>query len=464
MPPTVVDLTVTSHYESRDVGNGFVSVSCPVYALGYLTTLQNRVPPDGYEKLEDAIISISDDLLAGGDDAFDRFGAPSQGRPLYCDTEAFVTRSDSEVVSFYERTRRFEDAGQNHEFTEIRTHNLDARTGRELKFSDVFRDLEYLPHLLLAEFEKAYPNQKFYEDALEFIQQSIEGNDGNICFSLGYGCVHVFADEYVLNEEAGGQHITLSYVLNPDLVRAFYTTQPRRWLMPLDFDADYWPDDTSWSFRMNWYPIPDEEHAVWKVSLDGKTYEETFYGGDRPDCWLAGINGRYFIYFRVPTGDVSMLTQIYRISQGGISKATFEPIPLALRSDTPLDPDRMKWSLDQMVIDGPVMLLPTGWYKADSNSLPEPTGGVYDVEGPWVALREGGRYNPDSREKAAVSGGMWNLAAGQSVRPYQTDLESFLDFITDDGRVIRFSINGYSDDMHLDNFGTLGDVFMGNNE
>ena len=45
------------------------------------------------------------------------------------------------------------------------------------------------------------------------------------------------------------------------------------------------------------------------------------------------------------------------------------------------------------------------------------------------------------------------------MRPYRTDLESWIDFITDDERVVRFEIDRFADDMHLDNFGTLDDVF-----
>ena len=75
-------------------------------------------------------------------------------------------------------------------------------------------------------------------------------------------------------------------------------------------------------------------------------------------------------------------------------------------------------------------------------------------------LREGGRYNPDSRDNAAVSGGMWTLVAGERMRPWQTDMASWLDFITEDRRVVRFEIDGWREDMKLDNFGTLDDVFM----
>ncbi|MDY2847003.1 MAG: hypothetical protein SOU50_02125 [Oscillospiraceae bacterium] len=39
-------------------------------------------------------------------------------------------------------------------------------------------------------------------------------------------------------------------------------------------------------------------------------------------------------------------------------------------------------------------------------------------------------------------------------------MESRLDFITEDGRVVRFTIDRFANDMRLDSFGKLDDVFL----
>lgn len=461
--PTVLDFRVESVFEHREVDGGWAEVSCPSYALGYLGPDGEEVLPNGYDALKAAIEGIDDELQSDMYTVWECFGKASMERMLYCRTEAFVTRADSEAVSFYQRTSRCEDAEQEHAYTEIVTHNLDARTGKELKFSDVFRDMEYLPHLLLMEFENTYPEQSFNDGALDNIRRSVESDDGDISFALGYGCVHVFADEYILNDEPGGQHITLSYILNPDQVRAFYTTAPRRWMIPLDDGTTYWRDDTGNSFRIrSTFGGLNQEDVIWEVMLDGKdegAYAEPLYGS-APDCWLICSNERYFLYQNVPTGDVSMLTSVFEISRTGVSKRAFEPLGVAMRSDTTLDPDRMLMSINEPIFTSAVQMLPYAAFRVDEDGLPEMVSGVCDLAGPWVALREGGRYNPDSRDSAVVSGGMWTLIAGQELRPYRTDMESFLDFITDDGRIVRFAIDRFDDTMQLDNFGTLDDVFM----
>lgn len=452
-PPTVLDLEVNTHFEHHEIEGGFGEVSVPVYGLGYRDSNGELVPPDGYSGLKDTIAALDAGLLLGVDTAWDRFGTASGDRVLYCRTESFVTRADSEAVSFYERTRRCEDAAQQNEFTEIVAHNLDARTGRELTFADVFRDMDYLPSLLLLEFSRAYPDLTFYDDALDFIRQSVEGNDGNISFALGYGFVHVFANEFVLCDAPGELHATISYVLNPGQVRAFYTTEPLRWIVPADYGTNYWRGDVSRCFRIQSTLGGDDSGTVtWEVLADdapaGSGYAESFYGR-APDCWIARLNGYDFIYLRVPTGDVSMLTNVYEVTEFGVVKRKSD-LPLAIRASTPLDPNRLLMISNQVVLAEPVSMLPHADYRLNEGGLPEMVSDVYDLDGAWVRLRRDGRYNPDSRDNAAVSGGMWTLIAGQALKPFQSDLNSFVDFITDDGRVVRFAIDRFDDDMTFD--------------
>lgn len=453
--PMLLPLAVDTKYESEPLSGGYADMRYPVYLLD----------ADGYDALSAALAARNEARLDGAPGEMDAFRAAGKGE-LYHRTDAFVTRSDSAVVSFYERTERYESAGWEKPMTEVQTHNLDARTGKELGFADVFRDMAYLPSLLLMELESNYPQQTFYDDAADFIRQSVESGDGNLCFALGYGCVHVFANEYVLNDEPGGQHVTLSYVLHPELIRALYTPAPSRWMIPVDNDTVYWRGDTSDCFRIRSSTGADTEDVIWEVILnentEGGAYAEPFRGS-APDCWLVFAGDDYYVYLRVPTGDLSQLTKVYRVTADKVTeiKRSAAPLGVALRPGTPLDPDAMSMNVNAPISSAAVTMLPYTLYRADrSSGLPQRLGDVYDLSGSWAALRESGRYNPASRDDAAASGGMWTLAAGELLRPYRTDLESWLDFITEDGRVVRFSIDRFADDMRLDNFGTLDDVFV----
>ncbi len=211
--PISIPLNAETRTESVQLQDGSGELRYPVYSL----------EAENYPALTAALNALNGAWAEDVSRETERFLAEGSGQ-LYQRTDATVTRADSEAVSFYEITLRYEAADWEQPMTDVRTHNLDARSGRELSFADVFCDTEALPELLLEAFKNAYPQQTFYGDAADFIRQSIAGNDGNVCFALDYGCVHVFAGEYILNDEAGGQRVTLSYDDCPDLVRAFYTT------------------------------------------------------------------------------------------------------------------------------------------------------------------------------------------------------------------------------------------------
>lgn len=446
----VLDLRVDERYAFDEVDGGWAEVRHPVYELGCLTSDGETVLPDNSDALNGALGRINDALLLDAKAAWQSFGTASDEQTLYDRTDAFVTRADSVAVSFYEQKDRIRDEKWGYREVNFRSHNLDARTGEELSFADVFRDTNALPKLLLEAFAAEYPDCAFHDNAEERIRQCVESGSGDLCFALGYGFVHVFANEYIISGEPWGHHITLSYSRYPDLVYAFCDTAPERWIMPMDYGVTYWLGGTGW--RMDCAEIPESDDVLWSVtatSAPDASCEEEFYGY-APVCYLANTGEYGFLYLDVPAGDVSAHTNVYELTDAGAVKYIQEPLALAIRSDSPLDPDWLLMSLDLAVSEYPLLMVPHAAYRLRENGLPEMIGGVYDLDGPWVRLREGGRFNPDNRENAAVSGGMWTLIAGQRMRPYQTDLNTFLDFVTDDWRVVRFAITHFGYGMTLD--------------
>ena len=462
--PEVLDLRLEGIHETSEVSGGWAEVTRPVYGFGYLTSDGEPVLPDGYDALNRALEDINDAHRRAADEAWDGFGKALDQQMLYDRTEAFITRADSEVVSFYERSECLDDAEEGDVLKAVTTHNLEAKTGRELSFSDVFRDMEYLPSLLLLEFEQTYPKLAFRDDALEIIRESVESNDGGISFALSYGFVHLFAEEYLLCDEPGMLHASMSYVLNPAQLRRYYMTEPERWILPVDDGTTYWRGDISECFRIrNTFGGLYGDEIIWEVMLNNDpeaagNYVEPFYGR-APQCWVACISRKYYVYMRIPTGDVSMLTNVYEVQPELVRKITEEPLDMAISMNTPLDPGWLSMDMNLPVLSENAPMYPYAFFRLQEDGMPEMVNGVYELKGPWARLREGGRYNPANRDDAAVSGGMWTLISGQRLRPYQTDLSSFLDFMTDDGRVVRFGISSFGDDMKLDNFGTLDDVF-----
>ena len=425
-------------------------------APAYVAYPALTVDETGFDALRETITDISVGEAEEGHGAMARFGKTPENGILYYNAEAELTRSDTELVSFFVKAARYEDAGWENEMTEYRGYTIETVTGRQLGFSDVVRDMQLLPIAIGIELHSAYPGLEFYDDMMDFLKQSVESDDGNVTFALSYGFLHVFVNEYVVADAPGGLHVTLSNISYPYLLEAFYRTAPSRHVLTLDYGVDYQFDSYT-KLRMDWSsPSEYEPDVTWKATVNGVVTEEDYYGY-APTCHLVTVDGSRYLYLRVPSGDVSMFTEVYRLTDDGLQLV--DTVPLSIRTPADMDPDMMRMDLNEFVYSSTTFLMPTGFYRVGDDGLPEQAGSLFTLSGAPVALKQSGRYNPASRADAAASGGMWNLVAGEVLTPLQTDRETFIDFITDDGRVVRFEIDGFRDDMRLDNWGTLDDVF-----
>ncbi|MBQ9632925.1 MAG: hypothetical protein IJV04_08460, partial [Lachnospiraceae bacterium] len=241
--------------------------------------------------------------------------------------------------------------------------------------------------------------------------------------------------------------------------------------VPLDYDSDYAPEDISFRFRMEWENVPQTAGGVWRVLSRGSdagtgmeesdaagygiAYEEE-YDGYAPECWLAHCQGDNYIFLKAPAGDTSQKTYFYRVSSQGI--ILIGSMDIAMNRETPLDPDAMWMNTNQVISKEPLQLMAVGIYTLGDDGFPSHPRKVHRLVGKEVVLKGDQRLNPSRREDAAVSGGMWNLAGGTVLYPYRSDLKSWIDFRTEDGRICRFAINEFSDQVVLDRF-RLEDLF-----
>ncbi|MCR5404945.1 MAG: hypothetical protein K6E91_14170 [Butyrivibrio sp.] len=450
--PSLLDFVSENEFRMDESGGSMAAVSRPVYTLGYYTSDGSLVSPDGYDELALAINAINESSAAKVDEAWKNFeGKEGNWKLDPCDmTKGTVTRNDSEVVSFYEVREQVDDPGQKEKHTFITAHNLDAKTGKELEFYDVFKNHGTLKALLTERFKESYPDSEFFDDLERYIGDELYFGGNSIFFALGYGGVHFLADEYSISDTLGGNHITISYDDLDGMLREFYKPIPEKYLLPVE-DKQTYHTQNGIGFKMSTEVGSGGSHITWNLELDGRSsdsYKETFYGSE-PVCHLAHIGERDFIYLRIPVGDVSIKSNVYEVGADGIKLITQNPLTMAIDDETPLNPEWMCMNIDGGIYNGYIGMVPKGYYSINEEGLPEFSSGVYDLDGNWLRIKNGGRYYPDSADNAAVSGGMWTLIEGERVRPYQTDLESWIHFTTEDGRVIRFEIDKFGDGMLL---------------
>lgn len=121
-PPVVLPLSAATQMEREVYPGGSGEMCRPVYLLDEA----------GYDPLSAALAALNEQWRDGAAGEMDYFRSAARGA-LFYRAEPFVTRSDSQVVSFYERITRYESADWESALTSVQTHNLDAATGRELR-------------------------------------------------------------------------------------------------------------------------------------------------------------------------------------------------------------------------------------------------------------------------------------------------------------------------------------------
>lgn len=295
--PKTIDLTVSKQHSMEHINGRYVTIECPVLELGYEAPNGNWENTDGYPALEEALnvynkeewdfhvgsritLRSAAESLEGDDETY---------RELYTYTDAYVTRNDTKVLSFYTFTRHYE--GWIKELYDWETRNIDVKTGRILSFEDVFSDLDELAEVIAAEIKVSYPEQQFLDDMELLVRDGMQGNKG-LLFALSYDCVHIFAEnQYLSHENIKGQHIILKYSDYPEIVKEDYRTRTENWMVKLDFDMEHQLIQELRS-QMDWEYIPE--------------------------CYLICMGEQYYIYLRVPMGDVTLLTYIYKVVEDGV--------------------------------------------------------------------------------------------------------------------------------------------------
>ncbi len=454
--PEVLNLTVGEEASFENIGGCFVEARSDFLELGYPDWDGEWMGAEKYPILAKALAEYNADVRSRyeGELYHLREIAPHvNDEAVYFYSDTFVTRNDTQVVSLYQHISLYDGWMGN----EWESRNINSRTGAELSFSDVFTDPEKLPSLLTQELQRKYPACREIPDLEETIKESIEMEDGEVCFALSYGFVHFFFAEYLLENHFMGQHLALSFADHPWLVKAQYRAVPESHLLELEYNvacltADGKRLNMSWMINGEW-----DESILWNMIVNGKTYTEEFYGYMPQRCFLIHIKGRDFLYLQEPAGDISLTTNIYEITASSLEK--IGQIPLAMHSEVNLNPERMLMDINDTLFTDGVILMPCGLYRTGGDGMPVLLENIFGVTGTDMIGKETFRIYMTDPKDASVEEGFTTVAQGIVLTPFRTDMETYLDLFTEDGRAIRLTIDGWYDEMEIHGFGTLSDGF-----
>ncbi len=455
--PETVDLTVQEEVATDTVNGRFLMNRYPVLSPGCADCDGVVRAVNGSEGLLAALQAYNDEVRLRSADAYRDLHEMAKETPagqegdLSVETEVFVTRNDSTLVSFFEKTTQ---SGLLRKTYTTRARNIETASGEKLDWRDVFTDPESLPALLDTAFRSAYPDLRFNEDTEQLLREAIESGE-NLCFALSDGAACFVAAEYYLVPAWQELRVTLPYSAYPELVRADLCVSAPTRMTKMEYDTDYYADGME--VRMSYTPQGEYGDEIqWTLSVNGYTCSESFYPHE-PTCTLIRASGKNYIYLNVPASDVSYLSYIYLLTPTGAQEIGAPK--MCLLGTTNLNPERMQMAMDEFLYVDPHPLFPVGTFRVDENGRPIPVRDDYGLRGGEVELTNFASVPTVDLSDPNREGETANLPAGTRLSPFRTDRGSYIDYVTDDGVAVRFRIDKFAEDMEYLDFGKPLDIF-----
>lgn len=450
--PEIIDLTIREDATFENVDGCFVETRSDFLELGYPDWDGEIFGADAYPKLAETLNVLEEDMLFRQieEHKFLMDTAPySTDEEIYFRSDTIVTRNDSISVSFYDHIDYYDGYGGQ----EWHAMNMDPKTGQELQMADVFTDLDELSGLLVEALQAAYPELKDHPDLADIVHDMM-GDE--IEFALSYGFVHFFFQEYTLPVSIEGHHVVLSLTEYPELVQGQYQTIPENYMLELEYDTDVLTENGN-RLRMGWdMDVEWGESIIWSMAVNGEAYTEEFYNYAPQSCYLIHKNSRDYLYLHEPAGDISKATNVYEVRSS--VKKLGRP-DLGMHSLVNLNPDRMLMDMNDMLFMEDMLFIPYGIFTIGSDGFPVSVkDSEYGVYGSPAVAKETFRIYMTDPKDASVEEGFTTVAGKLAMKAFRTDMETYMDFLTEDGRAIRLTIDGWNDEMELYGGSLLTDV------
>jgi len=133
---------------------------------------------------------------------------------------------------------------------------------------------------------------------------------------------------------------------------------------------------------------------------------------------------------------------------------------MAMYAEANYDPAKLLMVENDSVFAGDAMVIPYGIYHIGEDGLPIPSAREKGLMGPTLALTRDVEATFADQYDPSFEDGPLPLAAGTLLTPFRTDQASYVDFFDEEGQVCRFAIEGFTDQMRLNHYGTLDELLV----
>jgi len=235
-----------------------------------------------------------------------------------------VRRADSVVVSLLSDS--YANYGQIRDFRAMHGTNYDTQTGKELKISDVVKDLDAVAPIVEQELNSHMWAGDFSYDGVisDYFKNTPE--DG-ISWTLDYNGVTFYFSDGTLTEPGYGRlTATVTFAGHSELFEEKYRTAPATYIVELPMDSSFFTDldDNGDLEELNitaWFDSDVGMYASYGIYTDTDghyNYEECYADGFEP-YYVRAAGGRHYIYLfckQMEGYGTTYMLKVYDVADG----------------------------------------------------------------------------------------------------------------------------------------------------
>ena len=388
--------------------------------LEQLAAMQQNSMEDEYDNL----LSFAREELDAAPDYFETNVSRLDVQVRRADTVAISLLSDS-----------WSDFGWIEDFRGMHGTNFDAATGKELKITDVIKDMDSIPAIVLRELNSHIWAGDFYSETAVSDYFRDTPADG-ISWTLDYnGVTFYFGDGDLAEPGNGRQTATVDFARYPELFEEKYMTVPDAYAVELPLDHSFFADlngDGDLE-ELNCSGVYDREGRFYTdfgiyTDTDGYYhYEELFAYGFTP-YYVKTAEGRHYLYIFCEESESAhrqMMLVVFDVNGGKLTRiGEMNAGPAYIPSDifvVPTDPNHFYLDdFDSLAQDAMPHYVGTDGMPVSKEDAAYAPGGAITVSSPRELLEaigpdcyiimEPGYYNLSDEMEAIWSreGQRWN--------------------------------------------------------
>ncbi|MDO4296521.1 MAG: DUF3298 domain-containing protein, partial [bacterium] len=420
------------------------------------TASQIYLLDDTYSKLQTAFAELNqkayDNLKTIYDEnlEFAREWVKDSGTHLEEEFELIPMRNDADIVSL--QGSEYTYLGGAHPSTYVSGYNWNPQTGEEYALQDVTEEYDALYALLLEELERYYDSESFfegYQDTVKEMFYAKNREEGQLQWMMNSQELMLYFNSYEIAPYASGPvTVTISFAEHPEFIKEKFLKAAKDDVLYLgsngtvnwDLNGDGSKDSITFSSMED-----DMNYQLITLQVNDKELSKKLDGYSAKAYLLCGQNGSNYLYVELGTDNDYRYLEVFDLN--GEEPSLIGETELGSFYDLYPTSSRDFLLASHMDVLGTYYVYRS--FTLGEDGMPQLVDGVYRLygyqTGKYDHVLTAKRDIPAWKENADGSEERTVLPAGSHFHLRETDGESYVKGILDDGESYRISIEKSSE-------------------